>query len=236
MARKKKKKSRPSLQYRIFIDYENSPDCLKSITDYECEEVWSFVGRQQKKIPLELVQQVQSLGRSVHWVAPGAVGKNALDFILAMQVGFHHAQADRDLAFAIFSADKGYDPLITELAKEDRTVIRVDPTRSASGRRRRKKIVKAKAVQPEPRQRQKKKKKKKTQRSTIAELTDRVEDRLVRMTPERLPSKKKNLLKHVESQLPATEKEKTDSVVEALKRRKIIKITASTGQVHYPGL
>ena len=62
-----------------------------------------------------------------------------------------------------------------------------------------------------------------------------VEDRLMRMTPERLPSKKKNLLKHVESQLPATDKEKTNSVVEALKRRKTIKITASTGQVHYPG-
>jgi len=224
----KKKKRSLAQRYRIFVDYENSPDCLEMIKTLDYEEVWIFVGRQQKKIPLELVQQLQQLGSAVHWVSPGAVGKNALDFILALHVGMHHAVAPKELAFSIVSGDRGFDPLIGELAKEDRIVVRLDPERGGKSRKGKKKTTRAKVARKTPA-----KKKTGRTRTTLSLLTDLVEDRLNRMSEERLPSKKKNLLKHVESQLPAPDKEKAESVVEALKRRKAISIALRSGQVKY---
>ena len=53
MAQKKKKKKvqGTSERFRIFVDYENAPDCLDLVERYEIDQVWIFVGRQQKKIP-----------------------------------------------------------------------------------------------------------------------------------------------------------------------------------------
>jgi len=171
---------------------------------------------------------MRSLGPAVHWVAPGAVGKNALDFILAMHVGMHHARAEKGVVFAIFSADRGYDPLIGELAKDDRKVVRVNPEREQPARRRKKKKSATKTTSSA-----KKKRKKASGSVTVADLVERVADRLARTSDDRLPTREKALLKHVESQLPATYKDRASSVVQSLKRRKIITVDSRSGAVTY---
>lgn len=229
----KKKVAKPI--YRIFVDYENAPDCLPLVEEYDHEEVWIFVGRQQKKIPLEMVQRMQGLGSDVHWVSPGAVGKNALDFILAMNIGIHHAEAPEHVHFAILSADKGYDPLIGELEKAGRTVIRVDPVRSGTTRAKKAKVTRATTATTAttaPARKKKKKKRATGQAESIASLTEMVADRLDRMSDARLPTRKKGLLKHVESQLPSDAKDKAEAVVNGLRRRKIVKITRA-GIIEY---
>jgi hypothetical protein len=237
MGKKKQKKvlTLASPLHRIFVDYENAPDCLPLIEEYDHDEVWIFVGRQQKKIPLELVQRMQGLGRAVHWVAPGAVGKNALDFILAMHVGIHHATTDLGVVFAIFSADRGYDPLIGELARDGRKVVRVNPERETPTRRRKTKKKKSAAATSTSSANKKKKREKSSSRVTVADLAARVADRLARTTKDRLPTREKTLLKHVESQLPATQKDRASSVVQSLKRRKIISVDRRSGTVTYRG-
>jgi hypothetical protein len=252
---KKKKRRKSSAagadeRYRVFVDYENSPESLALVEEFDVDEVWIFVGRQQKKIPLEFVQRMQRLGRDVHWVAPGVVGKNALDFILAMHVGIHHEKADQGIAFAILSADKGYDPLLKELAHDDRTAVRVNPERAAKKKtkKRRTRAAKKTAAASEPAQPAAKKKKRATRKTkavrtseagegpvTVARLVERVAERLDRMSEERLPTREKTLLKHVESQLPAEYQEKAGSVVRGLVRRKRVRIQARTGAVTYPG-
>lgn len=250
MGKKKRRKtsaSRAEERYRVFVDYENSPDSLALVEDFNVDEVWIFVGRQQKKIPLEFVQRMQRLGRAVNWVAPGVVGKNALDFILAMHVGIHHEKAEDGIAFAILSADKGYDPLIKELARDDRLVVRVNPERISQKKRRArggKKTAAARAPAAAPAASKKKRSGRKVKtssastsgsgRETIASLVKRVTERLDRMEDERLPTREKALLKHVESQLPAEYQDKAASVVRGLVRRKIVKIQADTGVVTYP--
>ena len=76
--------------------------------------------------------------------------------------------------------------------------------------------------------------KKKTKRSkeTVASLTEMVADRLDRMSDARLPTRRKGLLKHIESQLPSDCKDKAEAVVNGLRRRKIVKITRA-GMVEY---
>ncbi len=242
---RKKKRVVSTNRLRIFVDYENAPDCLEAIEAYDHEQVWIFVGRQQKKIPLELVQRMQALGSGVHWVSPGAVGKNALDFILAMQLGAHHATAPDAVDFAIFSADKGYDPLIGELAREGRTVHRIDPgrgtastTRKTKSRRKKKaastatKASTTRSKDDDEGTVRKPKKRRSRKTSVVGELADRVVERLDRMSDARRPTKRKGLLKHVESQLPASDKEHAEAVVDALRRRKIVRISRA-GVVSY---
>ena len=112
------------------------------------------------------------------------------------------------------------------MEKAGRTVIRVDPTRSGLPRAKKAKVTRAPAA--------KKKKKKRTTRpsESIASLTEMVADRLDRMSDARLPTRKKGLLKHVESQLPADAKDKAEAVVNGLKRRKVVKITRA-GIIEY---
>jgi ribosomal protein S8E len=253
MGKRKKKKKPPGGRYRIFVDYENAPDCLPLIEKYDFEGVWIFVGRQQKKIPLELVQRMQRLGRAVHWVSPGAVGKNALDFILAMHVGMHHARTEEELAFAVFSADRGFDPLIAELGREGRKAVRVNPERSTFPRTR----VQAAATTgsgakgaasgaaaasgttatgAKKAKRSRRKKANGAVSPEVAELADRVRERLARMGQERRPGRMKSLLAHVESQLPSTRKASVEAVIRELERRKFIAVDGRTNAVEYPGL
>lgn len=241
-----RKRSTISNRLRIFVDYENAPDCVEVIESYDHEQVWIFVGRQQKKIPLELVQRMQALGSGVHWVSPGAVGKNALDFILAMQLGAHHATAPENVDFAIFSADKGYDPLIGELAREGRTVLRIDPSgRAAPAKKRKTKTRRKKksaATTTTTRSSssrsddddgvRKQKKRRSRAKSVVGDLTDLVAERLERMSDARRPTKRKGLLKHVESQLPASDKSHAEAVVDALRRKKVVRISRA-GVVSY---
>lgn len=238
-------------RYRVFVDYENSPESLELVEQFNVDEVWIFVGRQQKKIPLEFVQRMQRLGRAVQWVAPGVVGKNALDFILAMYVGIHHEKADDGIAFAILSADKGYDPLIKELARDNRKVVRVNPEGTGRAKKTRRggrggRVAEPPAEKPAPARKKKAAKtasgarapggssSSSTKPTTLASLVDRVADRLERMEDERLPTREKTLLKHVESQLPAEFQDKAEAVVRGLVRRKLVKIQARTGVVTYP--
>ncbi|MBN2492648.1 MAG: hypothetical protein JXQ29_17510 [Planctomycetes bacterium] len=257
---KRKKKQTPGARYRIFVDYENAPDCLPLIEQYDFEGVWIFVGSQQKKIPLDLVQRMQRLGRAVHWVSPGAVGKNALDFILALHVGMHHARTEEPVAFAIFSADRGFDPLIAELGREGRSAVRVNPEAASWPRRRARTTVAPAPAVPVARaasaasaaapaaastaaaasaakktRRRKKKKAGGQPSSEVAELADRVKERLARMSPERRPGRVKSLLAHVESQLPSTKKSQAEPVMRELERRGFLVVDAASHAVGYPG-
>ena len=73
-----------------------------------------FFGSQQKKLPLEIVIQIQELGNKVKLVQTCGTGKNALDFHIAYYIG-KYSEKIPNATFVIISKDKGYDPLISHL-------------------------------------------------------------------------------------------------------------------------
>jgi hypothetical protein len=98
----------------IFIDFENVQE-----TDLECiadkqVKVTLVLGERNKNMPVKFVKLIQRFANQVRLVETELNGKNALDFVLAHEIG---VQSEQDGAgyFHILSRDKGFDALIRDL-------------------------------------------------------------------------------------------------------------------------
>lgn len=99
----------------LYIDYENVQDVKVEVIK-KTIKVMIIVGKDQIKVPIDLVQKTQPFGNAVEWIRVNGKGRNALDFFIAFFLGKDVA-ADREKSFIIYSKDTGYDPLINHLKK-----------------------------------------------------------------------------------------------------------------------
>ena len=102
----------------LLIDYENIQNInLEQIkkTDYR---VFVFIGASQNKIPFSLVEAAQNFGNKLEWVKIDGNGPNALDFHIAYFLG-SRIERDRDSEYVILSKDKGFDPLVRYINKQN---------------------------------------------------------------------------------------------------------------------
>lgn len=87
-------------------------------------QVWVFVGHNQTKVPLDLVEQLQGLGERARYIRATSGGSNALDFHIACYLG-RLSISEPNAQFIVVSGDTGFDPLITHLRS-----LRINVTRS----------------------------------------------------------------------------------------------------------
>ena len=98
----------------VLIDYENvHPKNLELLANHPFK-VFVFVGQNQAKIPFDLADAMQFLGKDARYIKIAGSGPNALDFHIAYYVG-ELAAKEPDAYFHIISRDKGFDPLIQHL-------------------------------------------------------------------------------------------------------------------------
>lgn len=98
----------------VLIDYENvHPKNLELLLEHPFK-VYVFVGENQAKIPFDLADSMQLLGKNAKYIKIAGSGQNALDFHIAYYIG-KLAAAEPDAYFHIISKDKGFDPLIRHL-------------------------------------------------------------------------------------------------------------------------
>lgn len=97
----------------VLVDYENiqNLDGIDKIADCDIKVL---VGKNQTKVPIDLVLQTQQLGKSLEWLKVNGQGKNALDFYIAFYMG-KYMEAKKYGAYVIVSKDTGYDPLIEHI-------------------------------------------------------------------------------------------------------------------------
>ena len=99
----------------LYIDYENVQDINIDVIK-KTIKVMIIVGKDQTKVPIDLVQKTQPFGNAVEWIRVNGKGRNALDFFIAFFLGKDVAE-NREKSFIIYSKDTGYDPLINHLKK-----------------------------------------------------------------------------------------------------------------------
>ena len=111
----------------LFVDYENVQQIDLDFVKKENLETLVFVGKSQKKIPFEMVQKAQKLGKLITWHQIEGQGSNALDFHIAFMLG-HLTATDNGKAgeYIILSKDKGFDPLLKYLQKEKYNCRRIN--------------------------------------------------------------------------------------------------------------
>jgi hypothetical protein len=109
----------------ILVDYENMQNFSLQNLDKEKYQVWLFIGKNQNRLPFDLVQVTQPFGESVKWIKIEGQGKNNLDFHIAFELGKLSLEKPRPKEILILSKDKGYDPLLEYAKKSGLPVSRI---------------------------------------------------------------------------------------------------------------
>lgn len=99
----------------FLIDFENvQPKALERLRPGTAR-IKVFLGQNQSKLGLELVQALQPFGADGEYIQITGSGPDAVDFHIAFYIG-RLASANPGAAFTIISKDKGFDPLVKHLA------------------------------------------------------------------------------------------------------------------------
>lgn len=101
----------------VLIDFENVQPRNVGLLNGGRFKVKVFVGANQAKVPLELANAMQALGKDAEYVQIHGNGSNALDFHIAYYIGRLAAETP-DAYFHIVSKDTGFDPLIAHLKEK----------------------------------------------------------------------------------------------------------------------
>ena len=100
------------------IDFENIQNInLEQIEKFDYR-IYLFIGESQNKIPFDLVKSAQKLGDKLQWVKIDGNGANALDFHIAYYLG-NQIEKDHNNEYIILSKDKGFDPLVSFITKQN---------------------------------------------------------------------------------------------------------------------
>jgi PIN domain len=115
----------PTPAHFVFVDFENVPEVDLGAIEGQSVHVTLLIGKNQKKLDLELVKQIKQFTEQVDLVEVGASGRNALDLTLAYYLG-RAIQRAPVANFAIVSKDKDFAPMIAHLVDHNVEVARYD--------------------------------------------------------------------------------------------------------------
>lgn len=104
----------PTQIHFVFVDVENVTQIDVSILRSKSVHLTVILGANQKKLDADLVEKLISHPTKTKLIRLTKTGKNALDFVLAYEVG-QKAAANPSAFFHVISKDKGFDGLITHL-------------------------------------------------------------------------------------------------------------------------
>ncbi len=98
----------------FLIDFENvQPKALDQLQP-GTSRIKVFLGQQQTRLMLELVQALQPFGSDAEYIAIQGSGPDAVDFHIAFYIG-RLAADEAGAEFNIISKDRGFDPLVRHL-------------------------------------------------------------------------------------------------------------------------
>ena len=109
--------------HHIYVDYENVQNIRLPLIAGKPVTVTLVLGCQQNTLPVELTSRLLEHAPQVRLVKTKAAGKNALDFVLACELG-GHCGWDRNAAYHIISKDKGFDAVVEHLQSHGIRVAR----------------------------------------------------------------------------------------------------------------
>lgn len=114
-----------TVKHYVFVDFENVQAVKLELIRGRPVMVIMVVGKDQTKVPLDLVAQLMEHSSQVRLVRTEVKGKNALDFVLSAEVGAQGV-VDPKASFHIVSRDKGFDALVAHFRSMGREAARHD--------------------------------------------------------------------------------------------------------------
>jgi len=111
----------------LFLDFEDLKDIKFRKIEKVCDRIFVFIRKEEKQIPVGLVQKMQRFGRNAKWVViDGLDIMQNMNYHISFLMGKLHERIDTEIEFAILSNDEDFDPLITYInTKGGRSCLRV---------------------------------------------------------------------------------------------------------------
>lgn len=225
------------MTHYIFVDMENVPGVDLDLVAGKPVLVVLLVGKGQTRVPWSLTESIHRHSAQVRLVKADSSGPNALDFVLAWELGTQSA-ADPAGGYHVVSRDRGFDAMIAHMKSRGLQAARhpsfasVPPLEAAAAP-----AVKVEAAAPKSKPAPAPKPKSKAVLNS-PQLTPKARAEEVRRWlakyPENRPKRKPALVKLIKSNIAG---DLTDTglqaVLERLMARRIITIS-DTGAVTYP--
>jgi hypothetical protein len=114
--------TKPRTRY-IFIDYENVNESDLSRVSGKSVRVFMILGAGQKSLPTSLFLFAQNHPSQLRVIQTPVVGKNALDFVLTLELG-RMVALDPEGYFHIISKDTDFDSVLRHLSGESKRIAR----------------------------------------------------------------------------------------------------------------
>jgi hypothetical protein len=223
----------------VFVDVENVKRIEASVLGGKHLRLHLFLGPQNKKLDVEVVEKLLEHAQAVQLIRSGTVGRNALDFVLAYHLG-QAVLADPKGYFHIVSKDAGFDALV-DLLKSRHVKVKRHEDWAALNFLSQPKPSPVVPAAPAPAPAAKAQAKVNTQAvpkpapaNTLSAAAEKLVGNL-KKTPKNRPKKEKTLIAHATN---ITGKDKPDAetralrVLEELKKAKLIAVDAN-GAVSY---
>lgn len=109
---------------RYFIDWENvGPHGLMGAADLDKDDmIVIFFSDHSPKLPIVTLKELAATTAKVKWRFIEQTGSNALDFVIATEVGYAMAKNKKD-DITIISKDNGYQSIALYWQKRDRKIV-----------------------------------------------------------------------------------------------------------------
>lgn len=111
----------------LFLDFEDLKDIKFRKIEKVCDRIFVFIRKEEKQVPVGLVQKMQRFGRNAKWVViDGLDIMQNMNYHISFLMGKLHERIDTEIEFAVLSNDENFDPLITYInTKGGRSCLRV---------------------------------------------------------------------------------------------------------------
>ncbi len=111
----------------LFLDFEDLKGIKFRKIEKVCDRIFVFIRKEEKQIPVDLVQKMQRFGRNAKWVViDGLDIMQNMNYHISFLMGKLHERIDTEIEFAVLSNDEDFDPLIAYInAKGGRSCLRV---------------------------------------------------------------------------------------------------------------
>jgi len=130
----------------LFLDFEDLKKIKFRKIEKVCDRIFVFIRKEEKQIPVDLVQKMQRFGRNAKWVVVDGLDiMQNMNYHISFLMGKLHERIDNEIEFAVLSNDENFDPLISYInTKGGRSCLRV------KGKKRERIVEEAPASSPAP--------------------------------------------------------------------------------------
>ncbi len=109
----------------VFLDYDDFKRVKFRKLEKVSDRIFVLIDKNEKKVPLKLIQQTQRLGKKIKWIVAEPDAKQGFSYITSYLMGQLHNKVHKGIEFAILSNNESFDVLVNFINDDERDCLRI---------------------------------------------------------------------------------------------------------------